>query len=144
MSGRREHDIVLWEKGARLGSFAFNHRLIWRAVLSDVNPLRRQVMHREAARSLERSFGEDADRWCELLTFHYIEAADWERAMVHLRQACHGARAVLAFDTARHYLRKTVAVLDRLAGAAHRPEEEERWRQERERATAALAELKTS
>lgn len=144
MSGRREHDIVLWEKGARLGSFAFSHRLIWQAVLSDVNPLRRQVMHREAARSLEKSFGEDAGRWCELLAFHYVEAADWERAMVHLRRAWRGARAVSAVDTARHYLRRTVAVLDRLVGSARLTEEDERWRRERERTAAVLDELPAS
>ena len=141
MTGRREHDIVLWAKGARLGSFAFNHRLIRQAILEDVNPLRRRVMHQEVARTLEKSFGEDTERFCELLAFHYTQAGAWDRAIVYLRPAVSKAQAVSAGGTARHYLSQTLEVLDRLAAAARAPDDAEPWLAERERTLAQLAEL---
>ncbi len=143
MSGRREHDIVLWDKGARLGSFEFGHRLIWRSILEDVNPLRRQVMHRQAAASLENEVGEQAARFCERLAFHHTEGGTCDQAIVHLRRAVGRARAVLATDTARYYARQAVEVLDRLRAAARRPDESERWDRERSRAAAELEEIES-
>ncbi len=140
-SGRREHDIVLWAKGARLGSFEFNHRLIWQSILEDVNPLRRQIMHRQVAATLERHLGHDAERYCELLAFHYTQAGEWEQAIGHLHRATQKAHDVSAADTARHYGRRAVEVLDRLCAAARTPDDEERWRRQREQAVAALGEI---
>lgn len=142
-SDRREHDIVLWAKGARLGHFEFNHRLIWQSILADVNPLRRQLMHREVAATLERHFGQDSERHCEMLAFHYTQAGEWRQAIDHLRRAARKARAVSALDTARHYGRQAVEVLDRLRAAARTPADEELWRRQREQAAAALEEIET-
>ncbi len=141
MSGRREHDIVLWAQGARLGRFEFSHRLIRRSVLDDVNPLRRQVMHREVAATLERNFGRGAERLSETLAFHYTQACEWRQAIGPLEQAFDKARAVSARDTARHYGRQVVEVAGRLAAAAPAPDEEDRWRRRGERAAVALEEI---
>lgn len=140
-NGQRERDIVLWAKGARLGNFEFNHRLIWESILEDINPLRRQVMHREVAATLERHFEPDAERHCESLAFHYTQACSWSQAIVHLERAARKARDVSAMDTARHYSRQAVEVLNRLVGAARTPDDEEHWRRERRRAVAMLEEI---
>ncbi len=140
-SGRREHDIVLWAKGARLGNFEFNHRLIWQSILEDVNPLRRQVMHREVAATLEKHFGPEAKRFCELLAFHYTRAGEWDQAFTHLRRAARKARDVSATDTALHYGRKAVEVADRLCASARTPDAEEQMRRQRRRAAATLDEI---
>ncbi len=139
-SGRREHDIVLWAKGARLGSFEFNHRLIWQSILEDVNPLRRQVMHRQVAATLERHFGHDAERFCEPLAFHYTQAGEWDKAIRHLRRAARKARDVVALDTARTYGRQAIRVLDLLCEAARTPDDEDHWQRQRDRAIAVLEE----
>ncbi len=140
-SGRREHDIVLWAKGARLGNFEFNHRLIWQSVLEEVNPLRRQVMHREVAATLEKHLGQDSEPLCEALAFHYTQAGEWHQAIVHLRRAARKALAVSAVDTARHYGRLAIEAADRLRRAARTPDAEELWRRQRERAVATLEEI---
>ncbi len=141
MTGRREHDIVLWAKGARRGRFEFNHHLIWKSILEDVNPLRQQIMHREVAEALEEELGEQTERYCEVLAFHFVRAGVWDRAIVHLRRAAGRARTLLAVDTARYYLRQASTALRRLAGAARTPAEEQRWLQERKRIDAAFEEL---
>ncbi len=144
MTGRREHDIVLWAQGARRGRFEFNHHLIRRSILEDVNPLRRQIMHREVAEALEGELAEQAGKFCEVLAFHFARADAWDRAIVHLRQAARRAHALLAADTARHYYRQTATALDRLSGAERTPEGAQRWLEEREQITAALEELKVA
>ena len=137
-TGRRERDIELWTQGARRGSFEFNHPLIRRTILDDVNPLRRQVMHREVGEALEEELGEESERACETLAFHFGQAGAWERAIPHFERAACKARSLLAIDTARHYTRQAIAVLDRLASAAREPEEAEAWLRRREGLEAAL------
>ena len=140
-SGRRERDIVLWAKGARLGNFEFNHRLIWQSILEEINPLRRQAMHREIATTLETQLEHDAGRYCETLAFHYTQAGKWDQALAHLRLATRKARDVSATDTARHYGRKAVRVADRLCKTARTPDAQERLRQEQEQAIAEFKEI---
>ena len=58
----RERDLVLWAHGARRGTFEFAHPRIRDAVYRDLNPLRRQHLHRHvgvalAARALESGTG---------------------------------------------------------------------------------------
>lgn len=142
MTGRREHDIVLWARGARRGRFEFNHHLIWRAILEDVNPLRQQIMHRETAEALEQELGgRQTERFCEVLAFHFAHADVWDQAIIHLRRASDRARALLAVDTARHYLCQACKALQRLAGAARTTGEEQRWLREREETIAALEDV---
>ncbi len=141
MTGRREHDIVLWAQGARRGRFEFNHHLIRKSILEDVNPLRRQIMHQQLAEVLAEELGGRAERFCEVLAFHFARAGIWERAIVHLRRAASRARDLRATDTARHYLRRASAALQLLAGAARAPDEEQGWLQERDQTAAVLAEL---
>ncbi len=140
-SGRREHDLVLWAKGARLGNFEFNHRLIWQAVLEEVNPLRRQIMHREFAATLEKHVGREVDPYREVLALHYTEAGEWEPAFGHLRRAAEKALAVSATDTARRYGRQAAEAAKRLYQAARTPDDEAYWRRQRQRAAAALEEI---
>ena len=131
MTGRREHDIVLWAKGARLGSFEFNHRLIWQAIVDDVTPRRRQIMHRRAAETLEAHLGQDFDRSCETLAFHFLKAHEWERAIGPLRHATRKAHQLSDFGTALFYGRQAIEAADRLRQAAREPDEEQRWLRER-------------
>ncbi len=64
----------------------------------------------------------------------------WE-AIGPLEQAFDKARAVSARDTARHYGRQAVEVLDRLCEAARTPGDEEHWRRQRQVEAAALEEI---
>lgn len=141
-NGRREQDIVLWAKGARLGNFEFNHRLIWQAILEEITPLRRQIMHREVAVTLEKHLGHDTERNCETLAFHYSQANEWEQALPHLNHATNKAHQLSAADTAHYYGRQAVDAADRLCQSALTPEEEQTRLQEKARAIARLEKIK--
>ena len=144
MSGRRERDIVLWAKGAKLGGFEFNHQLIWQTILDDVNPLRQQIMHTEVARALEAGLENDTERFSEALAFHYGSGCQWEETIAHLRPAIRTACTLQATDTASYYLRQAIGVLDKLIAADCEPGDEQAWQGERERMKERLAETRSS
>jgi len=143
MSGRRERDIVLWAKGAKLGGFEFNHHLIWQAILDDINPLRQQIMHTEVARALEASLEDDTERFSEALAFHYGSGCQWREAIAHLRPAIRIARTLRATDTASYYLCQAIEILDKLIAADCEPGDEHTWQEERGRMKEWLAETRS-
>jgi predicted ATPase len=129
-STRRERDIVLWARGARRGSFEFSHKRIRSALCGELNPLRRQAMHGQAAEALERLRG---GRDAEALAYHWVAAGEWERALAPLEAAMERALSVLAWGTAQQYYEQILEALDRLAATARNDAQAERWRGERER-----------
>jgi len=129
-SGRQEEELALWAQGARRGSFEFAHREIRRAILDELNPLRRQVMHGQVAEALARLRG---DRDCEALAYHFMAAGEWEKALPALEGAVERALSLGAEDTARRYGDQAVEVLSRLVASARNDAQAERWREERGR-----------
>lgn len=132
-TARRERDIILWAQGARRGSFEFAHKRIRGAVYRELNPLRRQAMHTQAAEALERLRGNQDP---EALAFHFGAAGQWEKALPHLERAIERSLSVLALDTARRYCDQAIEALSRLAAAARSDAQAARWRRERERIRA--------
>jgi DNA-binding SARP family transcriptional activator len=130
-SDQRERDLALWARGLRRGSFEFAHPEIRSALYSELNPLRRQVLHAQAADALERLRGDHAQD--EALAHHLIAAGLWERALRPLERAVERARAVFATDTVERYCDRLVEVLSRLVASSRNGAQAERWRQERER-----------
>jgi predicted ATPase len=129
-TARRERDIILWAQGARRGNFEFAHKRIRGAVYRELNPLRRQAMHAQAAEALERLRG---TRDPEALAFHFAAAGQWEKALPHLERAVQRALSVQALDTARRYCDQAIEALSRLAAGARSEAQATRWRNERER-----------
>ncbi len=116
--GERQGDLVLWAQGARRGTFEFAHQTIREAVLDDINPLRRQVLHAEVAEALAASRGHEPEAVCEELAYHYLQAGDWARALPCLELAAEKAHAIGAAETAEWYADRSLEVVDRLRGAA--------------------------
>ncbi len=113
---RPEKDLVLFAKGARRGTFEFAHEAIRAAVLADINPLRRQVIHRDVAATLLESRGHEEEALCERLAYHELAGGEWERALPHLECAATKARAIGAHEIADWYLDRGLEALDRLVG----------------------------
>jgi DNA-binding SARP family transcriptional activator len=129
-TARRERDIILWAQGARRGNFEFAHKRIRGAVYRELNPLRRQAMHTQAAEALERLRGNQDP---EALAFHFAAANQWEKALPHLERAVQRALSVQALDTARRYCDQAIEALSRLAAGARSEAQAARWRNEREK-----------
>ena len=119
----RERDIVLFARGARRGAFEFAHESIRAAILADVNPLRRQVMHRDVAEALARIYADDRQTVCEVIAHHLIEGGEVGRARDYLTMAAERARLAGAAATERRYLERWRASLDRAAKSAEAPGE---------------------
>ncbi len=121
----RERDIVLFARGARRGVFEFAHESIRSSILADVNPLRRQVMHREVAAGLATVYAEDRESVCEATAHHLIEGGEVERARDCLMIAAERARLVGASTTECRYLERWLAALDRAKKGDEAPGERE-------------------
>lgn len=65
----------------------FTHDQIREAHLAEILAPRRAILHRRVARALEALHPNDLARYALALGTHYREAGDWEKAVVHLRQA---------------------------------------------------------
>ena len=114
----RERDIVLFARGARRGAFEFAHESIRGAILEDVNPLRRQVMHRQVANALHTIYADDRESVCEATAHHLIEGGEGGQAREYLMMAAERARLAGAVATERRYLKGWLAALGRAAKGA--------------------------
>src|SRR5262245_9819012 len=83
-------------------SFTFTHDKIREVLYEELNPVRRRRLHRLAAESFERrrSVGGALQYPAEKLSYHYIQAGDYEHGLVYARQAAAEAERVFAFDEA--------------------------------------------
>ncbi|MSP14258.1 MAG: hypothetical protein EXR62_15040 [Chloroflexi bacterium] len=101
------------------------HGEICQAIYNDVNPKRREIMHKEIAVALERSLGSGSMEGCELLAFHYQKARDWRKAITYLHLAGDKALLMLADASAIQYYRQALEILTRLetgtAGRGDKP-----------------------
>ncbi len=114
---RRERDVVLWARGVRRGSFEFAHDAIRRAILADMNPIRRQVMHRAVAAALEAARGDEPERVREELAYHYVAGGEWEQALPFLEESMLAAQRAGAPQAASAHAERALAAIDRvLAG----------------------------
>ena len=119
----RERDIVLFARGARRGVFEFAHESIRSSILAEVNPLRRQVMHREVAAGLAIIYAEDPESVCEATAHHLIEGGEVERSRDCLTMAAERARLAGAATTERRYLERWLTALDRASKKDEAPGE---------------------
>ena len=119
----------------RGGRFEFCHETIRRALYHELNPLRRQDIHRQVADAVTALRG-DSD--CEALAWHLTSAGQWERALAPLEKAMARAQSMQAVHTARSYHEQWVEALTRLVASARNGAIAERWRNERERVEELL------
>lgn len=109
-----EQDLVLWARGARRGYFEFAHRGVREAILGAVNPLRRQVMHREVAGALAELYPDDPAPVCESLAYHELGAGAPERALPWLELAMERAAATGGTAVAEIYRERAAKIVKRL------------------------------
>jgi hypothetical protein len=136
-----ESSLALWSRGARRGRFEFDHPRIRTAIYRDLNPLRRQVLHRQVAQALETLHAGNPTAAIEDLAHHWLEAGVWERAFHYLSLAAERATAAADPDAARAGWRLARRVLDRLLQQAGDDDERRLWRAREEPLARALAAL---
>ena len=121
-----QQDLVLWARGARRGYFEFAHRTTREAILGSINPLRRQIMHRDAARALAEHHAQNRDPVCESLAYHALEAGEPAEALPWLERAIERAARSGGTAVAETYRRRARQVIDSLLDSTDEPEERRR------------------
>ncbi|MEM6456149.1 MAG: hypothetical protein AAF772_13720 [Acidobacteriota bacterium] len=111
---RRERDIVMWSKGARRGDFEFAHARTWYTLYHGIHPDRRALMHEQLAECLVEANADRPEAIAEALAYHYQAAHRDDEALPHLLIAADKAEAMHAPETARHYLRRALTLIERM------------------------------
>jgi len=104
------------------GRHGFVHELVREVVSEALVPSRAAVLHRRAARALDRRLGRSPEH-LEVLTLHYVEGApegDADRALEVLQAAAEHAMRTGAFDVASRHFATALDVEALLAADAAR------------------------
>ena len=113
-----ERDIVLWARGARRGYFEFSHDAVRSAIIEQINPIRRAVMHRDLAEAIENFYGEKAIVQCEHLAYHWLAAQEPERALPWLEKAARRADDCGGPEVRDEYLRQALLIVGQMERSA--------------------------
>lgn len=116
-ASRRERDLVLWNQGARRGSFGFAHKLIRRVVYNSMAPERRSVMHREIAEILQRLAQEGEPIPSEEIAIHLRAAGDWPASARALAEGAARAHSLGESEVALGYYDAALASIRRARDA---------------------------
>jgi tetratricopeptide (TPR) repeat protein len=106
-----EHHLVPDHSRQRL---RFRHALFQEAAYESLPFRTRLELHRRAAEAIEHRAGDDVDEVAPLLSLHYVEAQDWERAWRYARQAGRLAQAAHAPGEAATHLERAITAARRL------------------------------
>ncbi|HEX9800754.1 MAG TPA: AAA family ATPase [Thermoanaerobaculia bacterium] len=136
-----ESTVGLWSRGTRRGRFEFDHPRLRAALYRDLNPLRRQVMHRQVADALAALHSLSPVAIAEELARHYLLAGAHDRAFAHLLRAADNAVAAGDRHGARRCVTAAREALGRLVAAAADDDERARWRSEEPALAARLEAL---
>jgi DNA-binding CsgD family transcriptional regulator len=99
--------------------FAFRHALTRGVIYSKLLARERKVLHREVADSIERASGA-TQRHLSELSYHLLEAGEWERALTYALRAGDQADALRSPSAAVEHLTRALVAAARL-GASRTP-----------------------
>ncbi len=92
----------------RENRYTFCHDLIRRAVAEGLNPVRRQLLHRRAARAVAQI----QPHAVATLAYHLEEGGEWAQALEMYARAVEQAQAVAAWQEVELYMSRSLALLD--------------------------------
>lgn len=94
--------------------YSFSHPEVQRALYDSLSPLKRQLMHREAAEALERRYQADHAPVVEALAYHYFHANELEKALIFSIQMARQSEALYAYRNALAGYTQALSILDHL------------------------------
>jgi anti-anti-sigma factor len=92
----------------------FRHAGIQSALYDDLGPVRRRLLHRQAARALERRAGPDPARLAGELAHHLGQAGDYEPAVGYAVEAGRQAQAAYANEDAHLWYSRALDMVEQL------------------------------
>jgi tetratricopeptide (TPR) repeat protein/transcriptional regulator with XRE-family HTH domain len=92
------------------GVYDFSHDKVREVVYQDISGVRRRVLHRSVAESLERRGDSDTHEHNAQLAEHYERAHVWTKALRYLLLAAERSQMLFAMRDALHWLDRAVAL----------------------------------
>jgi predicted ATPase/DNA-binding winged helix-turn-helix (wHTH) protein len=125
---RRHHFLVPkgaaeWPDGTVSARYRFGHELYHRVVAERVSDARRRLLHQRLGDRLETAHGEHPGEAVAGLALHFEQGRDPVRAVRYLEMAAHRAAGHYAHREAIDYLRRGLALVERLPEAERGPAE---------------------
>lgn len=114
----------------------FRHTEIRHVLYSDLGPLRRRMLHRQAGQALEKRVGAQVETYAAELAHHFGEAGEPEKALHYSLMAARQAQAAYANASALMWYRRALEHFHRLE-----PEARARMRQQQIAAHQALGQI---
>ena len=100
---------LLVEQGAE--EFTFSHDKIREVAYGSLSQLRRKLLHRRVAETLEKRYRGREAVIAGRLAYHFEQAGDQEKALAYHLEAGHAAKAQYAHEAAIEHYQKAVALL---------------------------------
>jgi DNA-binding SARP family transcriptional activator len=102
--------------------FEFVHDRVREVVYAGLLPVRRKLLHRKVAETLETLHAGDLDPFIATLGHHYLRGEVWDKAVAYLRQVGSRASDHSAYRRATAFYEQALGALDRLPDSPRRNE----------------------
>jgi anti-anti-sigma factor len=100
----------------RSAELAFSHGEFQEVVYTDLNPVRRRLLHEQVAQALEAAAGDERHNIAGQLAYHFHQAGNNANCFAYSLQAARQANQRHAFETALSWYRDAVNHVDELPG----------------------------
>jgi class 3 adenylate cyclase len=113
-------DIQIIKKYERLGEpeYSFNHALTQEAVYSSILPLKRKELHLRVAHSIEKLFSNKLNAFYGILSYHFNQGEDMDRAEAYMLEAGDEAMKMSASHEALNYYKSAMELYIHKVGDA--------------------------
>ncbi|MFH1952889.1 MAG: hypothetical protein ABIL06_14875 [Pseudomonadota bacterium] len=110
---------LLYERGIYPQStHIFKHALTQEVVYNSILTKRKKMLHEKIGNAIQDLFKESIDEHYEVLSEHYLESENYQKAVQYLKLAGNKAGKTGSINEAISYAKKTVSSLEKLPGTA--------------------------
>ncbi len=102
----------LWEEGEHDEAFSFSHRMLEEIVYSKIRRLKKKMLHRNVAESIEEIYEGRLGEWYSDLARHYEASGEKDKALSYYKMAGERAEKMFASEDAVDMYEKALALAE--------------------------------
>jgi class 3 adenylate cyclase/tetratricopeptide (TPR) repeat protein len=106
---------LIYERGIYPQStYIFKHALTQDVAYNSMLQKRRTELHRKIGQTMENIYADRLDEHCEMLSYHFLQGEDWQRAYRYSQEAGLKAYSHSAYDQAQRYFEESLTAIKKL------------------------------
>jgi len=106
---------LIYERGIYPQStYIFKHALTQEVAYNSMLQKRRTELHQKIGKTLENIYADRLDELCEMLSYHFLQGEDWQRAYRYSQEAGLKAYSHSAYDQAQRYFEEALTAIKKL------------------------------